>query len=126
MRWHFEISQIESKMKRIYTRRSRATANMILLVFLGLLYLNAYDGGLGVALIALAIAGPAIFYYGYFIASQHCANCWESMLVPYSTSEPGMTFFALITPLRIPLRCPHCNAVTPWTRKVERDRDDSV
>ena len=113
-------------MDRTYTRRSRAAANVLLLVFLERLYLNAYDGGLGVALIALAIAGPAIFYYGYFIASQNCANCRESMVMPYSSAEPGMTFFALVTPLLIPLRCPHCNAVTPWTREVECESDDAV
>ena len=126
MQWHFEISQIESEMKRIYTRRSRAAANVLLLVFLGLLYLNANDGGLGAAWVALAAAGPAIFYYGYFIASQHCTNCRESMVLPYSSAEPGMTLFALATPLRIPLKCPHCNAVTPWTREVECESDDAV
>jgi hypothetical protein len=113
-------------MKRTYTRRSRAAANVLLLVFLGLLYLNACNGGLGVALIALAVAGPAIFYYGYFIASQHCANCWESIVVPYSSYEPVMFFFAVVTPFRVPLQCPHCNAVTPWTREVQSNSDDAV
>jgi hypothetical protein len=113
-------------MKRTYTRRSRAAANVLLLVFLGLLYLNASDGGLGVALTGLAITGPAIFYYGYFIASQQCANCRESIVVPYSSYEPVMVLFAVVTPFRVPLQCPHCNALTPWTREVQSNSDDAV
>ena len=87
---------------------------MLLLLFLALVYFNARDDGLAVALVALGISGAAILYYGYFVASQHCAICKESVVVPYSSYEPTMVFFALVTPFRVPLRCPQCNALTSW------------
>jgi hypothetical protein len=101
-------------MERTYTRTSRAAANVLLLVFLGVIYFNARGGGFSVALIALVVAAPAIVYYGYFIASQRCAKCRESVVVPYSSYDPVMGFFAVVTPFRVPLRCPHCDAQTPW------------
>jgi hypothetical protein len=102
-------------MIRTYTRVSRAAANLALLAFLLVLFVSGRDGDLVVALAALAIAGAAIVCYGYFIASQRCSNCKESVVVPWSASEPAMLFFAFVTPLRVPLRCPHCGAQTPFT-----------
>ena len=99
---------------RTYTRTSRAAANLLLLLFVALVYVVGRDSDLAAALIALVIAGAAIFYYGYFISSQHCAVCSESIVVPYSSYEPTMVFLALVAPFRVPLRCPHCGASTSW------------
>lgn len=117
---------VEPQMRRTYTRTSRAAANVALLAFLGMLYFNTRDGGLAVALLALAAAGPAIFYYGYFIASQRCENCREPIVGPYSSYEPVMNFFAVVTPFRVPLRCPNCDAMTPWKREIQNNNEDAV
>jgi hypothetical protein len=114
-------SDVRRQVIRTYSRKSRAIANGLLLVFLALVYLNGRDGDLGTALLALGIAGTAIVYYGYFIASQRCSNCRESIVVPYSSYEPTIIFFAVITPFRVPVRCPHCGAMTHWTM---RNRDE--
>lgn len=105
---------------RMYTRASRAAANLLLLAFLAVLLFEARDAGLGTALIALAIAAPAILCYGFFIASQHCARCKESVVGPWSAYEPVVAFFAVVTPLRVPLYCPHCGARTPFIGQRER------
>jgi hypothetical protein len=74
---------------------------------------------LGIALMALAIAAPAIVYYGFFIASQHCLRCKESIVVPPSSYYPVAVFFAVVTPLRVPFSCPHCGAPTPLVSRRE-------
>lgn len=113
--------QARPHVTRTYTRRARIAANLLLLVFLALLYCNARGGGLAVAVLALAVSGPAVVYYGYFIASQLCVRCGQSIVVPWSSYQPEMALFAVATPLRVPLQCPHCNTKTPWRLKSGKD-----
>jgi hypothetical protein len=101
-------------MMRTYTRASRAAANLLLLAFLAVLLWNARNAGLGTTLIALAIAAAGIVYYGFFIASQHCPKCKESVVVPWSSYYA--LFFAVVMPFRVPFYCPHCAALTPFVR----------
>jgi hypothetical protein len=105
---------------RTYTRLSRAAANVAVLAILGALLVVGRHGGLAVAIAGLAVAGAAIVCYGRFIASQHCSKCRESVVVPWSSYDPAIVFFAVVTPLRVPLRCPHCGARTPFSSHTEQ------
>lgn len=112
-------------MTRTYTRAARATANVLLLAFLGMLYASARGSGLVGALIALLIAAPALVCYGYYVASQHCARCRESIFGGDDPHGVLGEYIAFITPLRVPLQCPHCRALTPWTLVRDGKHEDA-
>jgi hypothetical protein len=98
-------------MGMLYTRKSRVIANVALLALLGLVLRFAIDQTFSVIVFLMLLIALGIVYYGYFLASQTCGKCRESIVDLSSVPWHVAYFFA---PFHVPLRCPHCRTVTKW------------
>lgn len=62
---------------------------------------------------AFLVFAVGIIYYGHFLASQVCGECGKSIFFRRRECLTSRTL-ALIAPLHIPGKCPHCGKVTRW------------
>ncbi len=97
-------------MGRIYTRKTRALANALILAYLAGVFFVARGESLAWTLAALVLAAPAFLLYGYFIASQHCEQCGESFFHIWGNVSGG-PLLSRIAPFYVPFHCPHCGAL---------------
>ena len=100
-------------MGRIYTRKSRALANVFVFVLVWLVFMFANNQTTSTIVIVMLFVAPGIICYGYFLSSQVCVRCGNSIF-DLSGTYVLWRIVALFAPLHVPFKCPHYGAATNW------------